>query len=543
MFRFAQSISKKRLQYTALLASTAVFVLAAQAMTTQATAETILRRGNAAEPNTLDLHRVSGVPEANIQLDLYEGLMTYSADGKPIPGVAESYTLSPDGMTYTFKLRANAKWSDGTPVTSEDFAFAWRRILNPKTAANYAYFLDCVKNAEAIRNGKAEETSLGIETPNANTFIVHLNAPTPYFIGMLVHHSTYPINKALYEKQGDAYAKPGILITNGAYKLAEAIPQDHVTLVKNTMYHDAANVQVDKIIYYPTEDANSELKRYQAGELDVTYNIPLAEIPVQQKQRPNEARITPYFGTYFYAFNLTHEPWKSNKDLRHALSLAIDRDVIVKNITQAGEIPAYSFVPPGTSNFAVWTPDEAKMSQAERDAKAKDLLAKAGYSAAKPLALEFAYNTSEAHKKVAVAVAAMWKQKLGADVNMKNQEWSTFQAERNNKAFQDIARHGWIGDFDDATNFLDLQRGNIGAQSTSGYKNADFDRLMAEATTEKDLTKRALILQQAEKIMIAELPIIPIYFYASKNMVSPKINGWVDNLSGFHLTRWMSLKP
>ena len=220
----------------------------------------------------------------------------------------------------------------------------------------------------------------------------------------------------------------------------------------------------------------------------------------------------------------------------------MDRDVIVKNITQAGEIPAYSFVPPGTSNFASWTPNEGKMSQAERDTKAKELLAKAGYGANKPLALELAYNTSEAHKKVAVAVAAMWKQKLGIDVNMKNQEWSTFQAERNNKVFQDIAHHGWIGDFDDAVNFLDLQRGNIGAQSTSGYQNAEFDKLLSAATTETDLAKRAAILQQAEKIMITDMPIIPIYFYANKNMVSPKVSGWMDNLSGFHLTRWMNLK-
>ena len=288
---------------TLLLSSAAALLMSLPAM-----AETVLRRGNAAEPNTLDIHRVSGVPEANIQLDLYEGLMTYSADGKAIPGAAESYTVSPDGVTYTFKLRANAKWSDGSNVTSEDFAFAWRRILDPKTAANYAYFLDCIKNAEDIRNGKANMSTLGIETPDPKTFIVHLRAPTPYFIGMLVHHSTYPVNKALIEKIGDGYAKPGILITNGAYKLAEAVPQDHVTLVKNPNYHDAANVKIDKVIFYPTEDINSELKRYQAGELETTYSIPLAEIPVQQKQRPNEARITPYFGTYFYAFNLTHQP-------------------------------------------------------------------------------------------------------------------------------------------------------------------------------------------------------------------------------------------
>lgn len=517
--------------------------VAASALTlgTSAFAETVLHRGNGAEPSSLDVQLISGVPESNIAQDLYEGLMTYGADGKAVPGVAESYTVSPDGTTYTFKLREDAKWSDGSPVTSEDFAFAWKRILSPKTAADYAYFLDPVKGAEDIRKGKADPSTLGVETPDAKTFVVHLRAPTPYFIGMLVHQSTFPIDKALYEKVGDGYSKPGVLISDGAYMLAEAVPQDHITLVKNPMFHDAANVKIDKVIYYPTEDIDSELKRYQAGELDITYTIPLAQIPVQQKEHPDQTHITPYFGTYFYAFNLTHEPWKSNADLRHALYLAVDRDIITKNITKAGEIPAYTFVPPGTGNFAGWTPEEAKMTQAQRDAKAKELFAKAGYGPDKPLALEFTYNTSEAHKKVGVAIAAMWKQKLGVDVTMKNEEWGTFQSDRNNKTFKDLARHGWIGDFNDATNFLDLERSTVGAQSTSGYNNPAFDKLMDAAVKETDLAKRAQTLQDAEKVMIGDLPVIPIYFYADKHMVSTKVHGWVDNLPSFHLTRWMSM--
>ncbi|MDR3516977.1 MAG: peptide ABC transporter substrate-binding protein [Azospirillaceae bacterium] len=520
-----------------LLLSAAIFAAWAAGA---ANAETILNRGNAAEPSSLDVQLVSGIPEGNIQQDLYEGLMAYGPDGKAIPGVAASWTVSTDGLDYTFKLRDDAKWSDGSPVTSDDFAFAWRRIVTPKTAADYAYFLDAVKNAEDIRNGKADPATLGVETPDPKTFVVHLRAPAPYFVGMLVHQSTFPIDKALFEKAGDGYSKPNLLISNGAYTLAEAIPQDHITLKKNPYFHDAANVKIDTVRYFPTEDLDSELKRYLAGELDLTYDIASQQIPTMLKDHPKETHIAPYFGTYFYAINLTHEPWKSNVDLRHALSLAIDRDVIVKDITKGQQIPTFTFVPPGTSNFPAWQPDEARMTQAEREAKARELIAKAGYGPDKPLSVEFIYNTNEAHKKVAIAVAAMWKQKLGINTTLKNEEWGTFQADRNNKTFKDVARHGWIGDFDDAANFLDLERGNVGANSTSGYDNPAFDKLMAEATTETDLAKRGVIQQNAEKIMIADQPIIPLYTYTNKHMISPAVHGWIDNLPGFNLTRWLT---
>lgn len=504
-------------------------------------ATTLLNRGNAAEPNSLDIQLVSGVPEANIVLDLYEGLMTYGPDGKPVNGVAESWTVSPDGKTYTFKLRNDAKWSDGSPVTSADFDFAWKRILDPKTAAEYAYFLDPIVNAADIRTGKMDPAKLGIETPDDRTLVVHLKNPTPFFIGMLVHQSMAPIDKAQFLKLGKDFSKPGVMISNGAYMLKEAVPQDHITLVKNPYFHDAANVKIDEVRYFPTEDVDAELQRYLAGELDETYDIPSQQIPVMKAQRPKETHIAPYFGTYFYTFNLTHEPWKSNPDLRHALSLAVDRDVIVKNVTKGEQIPTFSFVPPGTANFAAWTPDDAKLTQAQRDAKAKELFAKAGYGPNKPLSVEFVYNTQEAHKKVAIAVAAMWKQKLGVETTLKNEEWGTFQADRNNKTFKDIARHGWIGDFNDATNFLDLFRSNIGAQSPAAYANPAFDKLMNDADNESDLAKRAEILKAAEQLMIADEPIIPLYTYTNKHMVSPRVGGWIDNLPGFNLTRWLSV--
>ncbi|WP_343713780.1 peptide ABC transporter substrate-binding protein [Inquilinus sp.] len=507
-----------------------------------ALAETVFNRGNGAEPETLDVHKSTGVPESFIQMDLFEGLLTSDAKGKPVPGAAESWTVSDDGLTYTFKIRQNAKWSDGSPLTAADFVFSWERLIDPKTASDYAYFLDQVVNAKDIRQGKKPLTDLGVKAVDDHTFEVKLLAPTPYFLSMLVHHSTYPISKANYEKFGDDFVKPGNMVSNGAFMLAEAVPQSHVKVVKNPNFYDAANVKIDTVMFFATEDQNAELQRFKAGEIDATYDIPPQQIKQLQSSDASETRLAPYFGTHFYAYNLTHEPWKSTPELRQALSLAIDRDVVTGKIMNAGEIPAYTFVPPGTDNFNGWKPDYADLSQADRDAKAKELLAKAGYGPDKPLDIELIYNTSQLHKNVAVAIAAMWKQKLGINASLINLEWKTFLDTRDKKDFKDITRHGWIGDYNDANNFLELERCDIGEQSTSAYCNPKFDELMDKAARESDLTKRAQILQDAEKVMIADAPIIPFAFYASKHMVSSHVKGWEDNVQDYHLSRWVTVE-
>jgi oligopeptide transport system substrate-binding protein len=506
-----------------------------------ALAEMVFNRGNGAEPETIDVHRSSGVPESFIQADLYEGLLTPAANGEPVPGAAESWEISDDGLTYTFHLRENGKWSDGTPVTAEDFVFSMRRLVDPNLASDYAYFLDQVVNAKDIRQGKKPLEEMGVRAIDDRTLEIKLIAPTPYFLSSLVHHSTYPISKANFEQFGDEFVKAGNMVSNGAYMLAETVPQSHIKLVRNPNYWDAANVKIDTVMFYVTEDIDAELQRYQAGELDMTYELPSQQIPQLRATMPEQIHITPYFGTYFYAYNLTREPWKDSAELRHALSLAIDRDTLIKHVTQADQIPAYTFVPPGTDNFPEWTPEEATWTQAQRIEKAKELFAAAGYGPDKPLAVEITYNTSENHKKVAVAIAAMWKENLGVDVTLQNQEWGTFQETRDKKQFPDIARHGWIGDYNDANNFLELETAYIGEQNTSAYDNPKFDEMMVQASTETDLEKRGMLLQEAEKVMIQDLPIIPIYFYTTKHAVSPSVEGWVDNVQDYHLTRWLSI--
>ena len=509
-----------------------------------AAAEKVLHRGNGAEPETLDPAKSSGVPESWLQYDLFDGLLVPNGKGEMIPGAAERWEVSADKLVYTFHLRRNAKWSDGTPVTAADWVFSWRRLVDPKTAADYGYFLWPVKNARAINLGKMPVDQMGVRAVDDYTFEVTLEQPTPYFLSMLHHHSTYAVSKANVEKFGDQFLRAGNLVTNGAYMLAEAVPQSRIKLVKNPHHHDVANTKIDTVMFYPTENLDAELKRYRSGELHITYEVPVTQMQWLRANLASELHLAPYFGTYFFAANMTKEPWKSNKDLRLALNLAIDRDILVEKINQRGELPAYSFVPPGVAGYTQQVPDYAKWTQAQRDAKAKELIQAAGYGpGAKPLNIEILYNTHENHRKLAIAVASMWQQKLGVKVTLNNQEWKVFLGTRDEKNFKDVVRHGWIGDYVDANNFLELARGDIGKQNPSGYSNPAFDKLMVAANKAATEAERIQLLQQAEKIMVDDVAVFPLHFYSSKHMVSPKLIGWTDNLLDIHPSRFLDIKP
>jgi len=508
-----------------------------------AAAEMVLHRGNGAEPETLDPHKSTGEGESWIQYDLFEGLMTLDAKGNLIPGAATDWSVSGDGLTYTFTLRDGNTWSDGTPVTAADYVFSWRRLVDPATNSRYAFFLWPVKNAEKISKGELPPTAMGVEAVDDRTFRVTLEAPTSYFVSSLQHHATYAVSKANVEKHGNDFIKPGNLLSNGAYTLAEAVPQGHVKLVKNPRFHDAANVKIDAVYYYPTENRDTELKRFRAGELDLTYDVPENQIDWVKKNMAAEFRVAPFFSTYYYSINLRNEPWKSNPDLRAALSLAIDRDILTGKITQAGEVPAYAFTPPGTDNYTTPQPEWASWTQAQRDAKAQDLLAKHGYGkGGKPLQVELLFNTSENHRKLAIAIASMWQQKLGVQTVLNNQEWKVFLNNRSEKKYRDVVRNGWVGDYNDAYTFLSLFRSDNDGQNHSSYANADFDRLIMGAAVETDPAKRRAMMEEAELIMLNDHPIIPLYVYVTTNMVSSKVKGWEDNIRNIHPTRWMSVE-
>jgi oligopeptide transport system substrate-binding protein len=515
---------------TALVLGTAV---AAQA-------ETVMHRGNGAEPETLDPHKSTGVTEANIIYDLLEGLLVFAADGTPAPGVAERWDISDDGKTYTFHLRENAKWSNGDPVTSEDFVYSIRRAVDPATAADYAPVLAPIMNAEAIIAGEMPVDQLGVTAVDAKTLKIDLKAPTPYFLGLLVHHISWPVHKATVEQFGDEWTRPGNSVTNGAYTITEWVPQSKVVLTKNPMFHDAANVKIDTVVMYPTEDIDEEFKRFQAGELDFTYTVPTTKIEWAAANMPNEYRNSPYFGTYYYVINLTKEPLGTNLDLRRALGMAIDRDLIVGKITKGGEAPAYAWVPPGVSGYDQQAVDFAGMTQAERDAEAKRLMSEAGHGPDNPLKVTILYNNSERHQKIAIAIASMWREKLGVDTTLTNQEWASYLDSRDKKNFE-VARAAWIGDYMDASNFLDLFISSAGERNDAGYNNPKFDELMNAASVNPDPAARQNQLEEAESVFLADMPMLPIYHYRNVKMVSPKVEGVVENVMGFNLSRYMSI--
>ena len=438
---------------------------------TSASAEVVLHRGNGGEPQTLDQAHTSIDVEANVLKDLYEGLTVYDAAGAIIPGMAESWKLSDDGLTYTFKLRADAKWSNGDPVTANDFIYSFRRVEDPKTAAGYATILYPIKNAEAINTATAEKPmaadQLGMKAIDDKTLEITLERPTPYFIELLSHQAALPVHPASVEKFGDDFVKPGNMVSNGAYMLTENVANDHITLVKNPNYYDVASLKIDKVIYYPTEDQAAAIRRFQAGELDLQYNFPADQMEYLKGSLGDQVHVGARLSTYYYAFDTRHEPF-SDVRVRRALAMAIDRDFLADKIYSDAQLPAYSFVPPGISGYTPAKADFASMSQLDREDEAKKLLTEAGYGpGGKPLKIEIRYNTNANHEKVATAVADNWKA-LGAQVTLMNLDVKSHYAYLQEGGSFDVARAGWIADYADPENFLLPERRLPTRRSTTG---------------------------------------------------------------------------
>ena len=499
-----------------------------------------LRIANSGEPDTLDPHHVSGVWENRIVGDVLMGLTTEAADGSVIPGAAESWEVSDDGTVYTFTLRDH-DWSDGTPVTAEDFVFALRRILDPAEAAEYASLLYTIKNARALNEGAMEGMEqLGVEAVDDRTLQITLENSTPYFVEQLTHYTAFPIPKHKVEELGEDWIKPGNLVGNGPYTAAEWLPNSHVKLVKNDAFYDADNVSIDTVWYYPAEERNAATKRFRAGEIDVQYDFASEQIDWLKENLPEQTRISPWLGIYYYAFNTTKPPFDS-QPVRHALALAIDREAITDKILRTGELPGYSFVPPGTGSYGEPSfVDWKDMPYEERVAKAKELMAGAGYGSDNPLRTQLRYNTSENHKKIAVAVAAMWKQ-LGVETELFNTEVKVHYNDLQEGNFE-VARAGWIADYNDPQNFLYLMETSTGVQNYARYSSPEYDRLMDESDAAADAKERNALMHEAEAVAMQDLPNIPIYYYVSKDLVADHVAGWVDNTKDIHRTRWLSVE-
>ena len=518
-----------------LLAGTALVAF----MATGAFADMVWNRGANGDVQSLDPHKTSTVEEFNIINDMFSGLLTSGPDGNAMPGAATEYTASADGKVWTFKLRKDAVWSDGSPVTAEDFAYSFRRLADPATAGEYAYLANPILNAEDIIAGKKKPEELGVKAVDATTFEVSLKAPTPYFLEMMTHQAFFPVQKANVEKFGNDFVKPGNLVSNGPFILAENVPNDHIKLVKNPKFYDAASVKLDAVNYIPTEDRAAGVKRYKAGEVDSMNDFPTEQLNDLKKELGDQIHSAAQLGTYYYIFKFKKDPW-SNAKLRNAISMVIDRDYIAEKAWAGSMLPAYSMVPPGIAGYTVREAEFAKMDQLDREDAAKKIFAELGISPEHPQKLEIRYNTAESHKNTAVAIQDMLKP-YGFDVSLITADGKTHYSYLEEKGDFDVARAGWLADYKDPQSFLDL--GHTGTGNNYGdWSNPDFDKLMDAAAVEGDPAKRMQLLSDAEAILVKEQSIMPLLYYTNHNIVSPKVKGFVDNVMDKHPSRFVSIE-
>ncbi|MFT2098967.1 peptide ABC transporter substrate-binding protein [Marinomonas sp. 2405UD66-6] len=520
---------KKTLLASAIMATT-LFTTFSQAADvpagTQLAAVQEIVRGGGSEPATLDPQKIEGTPGSLRAADLFEGLYNQDGDGNLVPGVAKSYTANADNTVYTFTLRQDAKWSNGDPVTAHDFVYGFTRAVDPETASPYAWFIEIpsIVNASKIIAGEADPSTLGVKAIDDYTFQVNLERPVPYFVKMTSHQTMFPAPKAIIEKWGSDWTKAEHIVSNGAYKMDEWVVNEKMVFSRNENYWNDDKTVINKITILPIESPNAELKRFQAGQMDLSYELPNDHFKQLTRDIPDQVVVTPQLGTYYYQFNTTKAPYNDVR-VRKALSYAIDRDVITKFVAGTGEIPAYSFTPEVVNGFNPATPDYATWTQKERNEKAKALLEEAGFSKNNPLSFKLLYNTNENHKKLAIAISSMWKKTLGVNVTLENQEWKTYIETKKHQQF-DVARAGWIGDYNEASTMLDLLTSSHG-NNDGKYSNAEYDKLLNEAKTSHDPSAN---YNKAEEIAIAQdMAVAPIYQYVTKRLVKPYVGGYFPN--------------
>ncbi|MFA0086173.1 oligopeptide ABC transporter substrate-binding protein OppA [Vibrio sp. 10N.286.49.C2] len=485
-----------------------------------------LVRGNGTEVATLDPHKSQGVPESHVIRDLLEGLVNQDANGKTIPGVAKSWETE-DNKTFIFHLRDDAKWSNGDPVTANDFVFSFQRAVDPKTASPYAWYMEYTKmaNAKDIVAGKKDKSELGVKALDDHTLQVSLDTAVPYFVMMMGHTTVKPVHQATVEKFGDQWTKPENFVGNGAFVPNKWVVNERLELVKSDTYWDKDKTVLTKVTFLPIENQVAEMNRFLSGELDFTYEVPNEHFRRLQKEYPQDVAIKGNLCTYYYQFNAQKAPFDDVR-VRKAMSYAMDRDIISKAILGQGQKPAYFLTPEITAGFDPVTPAYGQLTQKERVAEAKRLLEEAGYSKSNPLEFDLLYNTSENHKKIAVAIASMWKKELGINAKLENQEWKSYLDSKDTGNF-DVARAGWCGDYNEASSFLTLM---VSANTTAGqhYKSAEYDAVIEKALASTSEEERTKLYIDAEKLLAKDMPIAPIYQYVTTRLVSPELGGYPE---------------
>ncbi len=497
-------------------------------------AEQVLRRSNFAEPDTLDPARSDYNYSAFILLDMYEGLTNLDARGRAVPGVAKSWVVSADGKTYTFHLRGDARWSNGEPVTADDFVFAMRRALAPRTAAALADLLSPLLHARAILAGRLPPAQLGVSAPDPHTLVIRLRSPTPYLPTLLANPIAFPVYRPALKRWGNRFTRPGHSVSNGAYRLSEWVVNDHVTLLRNRQYWDDAHTHINKVIYYPIGSADA-LKRFRAGDLDFTYQVPTREVGWIQKHMPQVLVTQPYSGVVKFAFNLLRVPFKDATGLRRALSMAIDRRIITDKIMRGGQQPAYSFVPP-MPGYPSLQPAWASWPAARRLREARRLYQTAGYSAAHPLAVQISFPTDQNNQRIAEAIAAMWRENLGVQAQLMNKEAKVNLEDAHLRKVTQYVFDSWVADYLDPYDFLQMFLSHS-ADNFSGYANPRYDALLENSQQEPDPQRREHLMAEAERLLFVDQPAMPIYYYTRTRLIERYVKGVKPNPLDYHYTR------
>ena len=506
--------------------------------------EKILHFGLGSEPQYLDPHLANSVSAHNVIIALIEGLVSEDPKTlKPVPGVAEKWDISEDGLVYTFHLRKNAKWSNGDPVTAHDFVYSYKRILNPELASQYASMLHGLKNArEYHEEGLSwDEAKVGATAIDDYTLQLTLENPTPYFLELLNHYSWFPAHPPTIEKfgafgkQGTAWTRPGNYVGNGPFTLSDHKVNSVIEVKKNPLYWDAQTVSLEGIRFYPIESADTEERAFHSGFLHLTQTVSPDRIDFLKENHPDLIHFESYLGTYFYRFNVEEPPFDDVR-VRLAFNLATDRQAIVEKVTKGGQLPARCFTPPGTGGFS----PESRFRFDPKKAKSliQEYLTEKGLESLPKIELK--YNTSEGHKKVAEALQGMWKNHLGAEIQLLNMEWKVFLSTIAKRDFS-LARAGWIGDYVDANTFLHMWRTGDGHNNT-GWSSTRYDELLELAAQESDTEKRFSYFEECEKLIAENAPILPIYFYVHVTLRSPTVKGWHPTLLDHHPYKYVRLE-
>lgn len=505
-----------------------------------AAAEPVYRRGNDADPETLDPHRSSTVAEAHILRDLCDGLLTYDNRGGLIPGAARAWTVSEDGLTLHFDLRPDGRWSNGEAVTAADFVFSLRRILDPATGAKYAEILFPIRNAAAVKRGEKPADALGVVAEGPNALTVTLEQPTPYILELLTHQTALPVHRASVERYGESFTRPGNLVTNGPYRLTGNVPGGAVRLEANPHHPNAASLAIRRVDFLPTPDMAAAVRRYAAGELDSLADLPADQITDLRRRFGSQVVLGPSLGLAALAVNTRKAPF-SDRRVRRALSLVIDREYLADGLNGGTMAPAYSLCPTGLDNYRT-PPETAGRSglPIDHEEEARRLLAEAGFGPEQPLTVEYRFNASDNNRTVAVAIGDMWRD-LGIATRYVYTDAKTHFAHLRDGGDFDVARMSWIADYADPQNFLFLlQSGNDGF-NVGRWSDPAYDELLARAAAERDLARRADLLHDAEAIALRELPWIPLMHYRSKALIAPRLHGYHPNVRNASPTRFLRL--